>query len=98
MRGEIDRDAIPQLVQYDRKHLPGELSIGTERLRNLVEPAIRGLKCLVEDVQTCRAHVASVFSRHRGSSTLPLREGARRRHYKRTLSASAFRSRSASRS
>jgi hypothetical protein len=51
MGGQIDLQAVPQLVQDSAQHLPGQLPVGANRLFDLTEPDMGGLDRLVEDLQ-----------------------------------------------
>jgi hypothetical protein len=56
MHGELQRNAVATSPQDHTEHVPGDLSVGADLGHQFVEPDVCGLKCLVEDIETSRAH------------------------------------------
>jgi elongation factor G len=61
MRGEVERQPVPRRPERRAEHVPGELPVGAYRLvpHQLVEPCVRGLQGLVENLEALVAHGVS---------------------------------------
>jgi hypothetical protein len=49
---------VPQRAQDGAQNMPGQLPVAADIGHDLLQPDIRGLQCLVEDIQTGGAHAA----------------------------------------
>src|SRR5207302_3002773 len=56
VRGQIDREAIAELVEDRRQHLPGKLLVRPKIVADLVEPNVGDFDRPVEYVEAARAH------------------------------------------
>ena len=56
MHGQLQRNAVAHRAQDRAEHVPGGLPVGADLRHQFVEPDVGGLQCLVEDVETSRAH------------------------------------------
>ena len=56
MNGQFQRNAVADGPQDGTEHVPGGLPIGADLRHQFIEPNMGGLKCLVEDIETSRAH------------------------------------------
>jgi len=56
VNGNFQREAVAQRMQHGCQCMPGDVTVGAELGHDLVEPCVRGLKSLVEDVEAGRAH------------------------------------------
>jgi hypothetical protein len=56
MDGQLQRNAVADGPQDGTQHVPGGLPIGADLRHQFIEPNMGGLQCLVEDIETSRAH------------------------------------------
>src|SRR5215203_4167179 len=56
MGRKLERDAIANPAQNGAQHMPSDLPVMPDLLHEFVQPDTRGLKCLVEDVETGCTH------------------------------------------
>ena len=73
MRGEIERHAVSQDPEHRTQHVPGDVPVRTDRVRQLVEPDVRRLQGLVENIDSVSSHLTSpvgFLSRTRGRAAL----------------------------
>jgi len=56
MGGKRAGHAVAQRAQHGAQHVPGDLPVGADVGHHLIQPDVRGLQRLVEDVQAGGAH------------------------------------------